>query len=236
MHHVLLDQWSRQQSPLHARDPRAKIFALAVFLILLATTPPDAALTLGADAALLVAGILTAQLPLAGLLLRAMAILPFSFTFGAISWAAGDGWRAIALIEKSYLSAVAVLLVVGTTRLPALLNGLHALGVPSLLVMVMQYLYRYLFVISEQAQHARLAAACRQGALLGRRGVRFRAASGALAVLFARSYHRAEGIQRAMLARGFQGKFVPLKPMRLRALDGIFAVAVSVLFILVRIP
>lgn len=236
MHHVLLDRWSQQASPLHSRDPRAKAVALGVFLITLATTRPDAALTLGLDAALLLAGILIAGLPVAGLLLRAMVILPFSLTFGAISWAAGDSLRAIGLVEKSYLSTVAVLLLVGTTSLPALLNGLEKMGTPRLLVLVAQFLYRYLFVISEQAQHTRLAAACRQGRSYKHGRMRFRAAAGALAVLFARSYSRAEGIHRAMLARGFSGAFKPMQPLRFHATDGAFMLALSALFILVRMP
>jgi len=236
LHHVLLDQWSRQSSPLHARDPRAKIILLGIFLIALATTRPDAGLTLALDAALLFSGILIAGLPAAGLLLRSMAILPFSLTFGLISWAAGDHWRAIGLVEKSYLSTVAVLLTVGTTTLPALMNGLESLGTPRLLVLVAQFLYRYLFVISEQAQHTRVAAACRHGAGRKYRRVRFRAAAGALAVLFTRSYSRAEGIHRAMLARGFAGTFRPLKPLRFHGADALFTIALAGVFILVRIP
>ena len=149
MHHVLMDQWSQGASPLHNRDPRAKILALAVFLIVLATTAPNALLTLVIDAAVVVAGTLIAGLPLASLLLRAMAVLPFSLTFGLISWLAGDRLRALGLVEKSYLSTVAVLLVVGTTPLPLLMSGLEALGTPRLLVLVAQFLYRYLFVVSE---------------------------------------------------------------------------------------
>jgi len=236
LHHVLLDQWSQQASPLHARDPRAKIIALGVFLVVLATTRPDAVLTIGLYAALLLAGILIAGLPVGGLLFRAAAILPFSLTFGVISWVAGDRLRAIGLVEKSYLSTVAVLLTVGTTALPALLSGLEALGTPRLLVLVAQFLYRYLFVISEQAQHTRLAAACRHGKSRNHGRVRFRAAAGALAMLFARSYFRAEGIHRAMMARGFAGGFKPLKPLRFRAADGLFTLALSGLLILVRIP
>ena len=95
MHHVLLDQWSHQSSPLHTRDPRAKILALLAFLIVLATTPANAALPLAIDAVLLLAGILIANLPMGSLLLRAMAILPFSLTFGLISWLAGDRLRAL---------------------------------------------------------------------------------------------------------------------------------------------
>lgn len=234
MHHVLMDQWSQGKSPLHARDPRAKILALLVFLVVLATTPPNAFVTLAIDAALLLAGILIAGLPPGSLLLRAMAVLPFSLTFGLITWLAGDRLRALGLVEKSYLSTAAVLLVIGTTPLPLLLTGLEALGTPRLLVLVAQFLYRYLFVISEQAQHFRLAAACRQGSG-GRRRLGFRAAAGALAVLFARSYYRAEGIHRAMMARAFSGQFSLLKRLRFGTVDTIFTLMVTAFFILVRV-
>jgi len=235
MHHVLVDRWSRGSSPLHALDPRVKILSLLVLLIVLATTAANAAVPLTIDAALLVAGILIAGLPPGTLLLRAMAVLPFSLTFGLISWLAGDSLRAIGLIEKSYLSSVAVLLVVCTTPLPRLLSGLESLGTPRLLVLVAQFLYRYLFVISEQAQHMRLAAASRQGIPGAHRRLRFRAAAGALAVLFAHSYYRAEGINRAMLARGFSGKFPLLKPLRLRTADGLFLFAMIAFLVLVRV-
>ena len=234
MHHVLMDQWSQGSSALHARDPRAKILALLALLIVLATTAPNAFAALAIDGAVLVAGILMAGLPPGSLLLRGMAVLPFSLTFGLISWLAGDRLRALGLVEKSYLSTVAVLLVIGATPLPQLLSGLEALGTPRLLVLVAQFLYRYLFVVSEQAQHLRVAAACRQGtACRGRLG--FRAAAGMLAVLFARSYYRAEGIHRAMMARAFSGKFELLRRLQFRLADGLFTVAVAAFLILVRI-
>jgi cobalt/nickel transport system permease protein len=234
MHHVLMDQWSQGSSPLHNRDPRAKILALVAFLIVLATTAPNAFPTLGIDAAVLVAGILIAGLSPLSLVLRAMVVLPFSLIFGLSSWLAGDRMRALGLVEKSYLSTVAVLLIIGTTPLPLLLSGLEALGTPRLLVLVAQFLYRYLFVVSEQAQHMRLAAACRLGTeRRGRSG--FRAAAGALAVLFARSYYRAEGIHRAMMARAFSGKFALLRRLQFRWADGLFTLAIVAFLVLVRI-
>ena len=221
---------------MHARDPRAKILVLLTFLVVLATTAPDAFVTLTIDAAMLAAGILIAGLPPGSLLLRAMAILPFSLTFGLITWLAGDRMRALGLVEKSYLSTVAVLLLVGTTPLPRLLGGLESLGCPRLLVLLAQFLYRYLFVISEQAQHLRLAAACREGRARENRKSKFRAAAGALAMLFARSYHRAEGIHQAMLARAFTGRFSLLDPLRFEAADGFFTASLAALLILARLP
>jgi cobalt/nickel transport system permease protein len=235
LHHVLLDRWSQGASALHRRDARAKVLTLLVFLVLLATTPAQAAAILVTYSVLLAAAILIAGLPLGGVLFRALAVLPFSLTFALISWLAGEPLRGLALVEKSYLSTVAVLLLAGVTPLPLLLGGLERLGTPRLLVLVAQFLYRYLFVLSEQAQHMRLAAACREGAGGHRRKSGFHAATGALAVLFARSYGRAEGIHRAMQARGFSGRFSLRRATRFGVRDGAFLIIVSAFLILVRV-
>lgn len=209
MHHVVLERWSRGASLLHRRDARAKTIALLVFLVLLATAHRDL-LALGACYfALLLSAILIGRLPLAGALARSAIVLPFSLVFAAVSLLAGDSARAIALLAKSYLSALAVLILISTTPIPSLLRGLEQMGVPHFLLMVSQFLYRYLFVISEEAQHMRIAAVSRGSSVQGFVGHkdRFRAAAGALAVLFARSYARAERVHRAMLSRGFEGHF-----------------------------
>jgi cobalt/nickel transport system permease protein len=66
----------------------------------------------------------------------------------------------------------------------------------------------------------RRASRCR--APQGRRRPLFEAAAGAVAVLFARSYGRAERIHQAMLARGFQGHFELLEAPRTRLRDWAF--------------
>ena len=64
---------------------------------------------------------------------------------------------------------------------------------------------------------------------------RFHVAAGALAVLFARSYTRAECVHRAMLARGFNGTLPSLEKKGFERRDAIFALAAAVLILAVRI-
>jgi len=236
LHHVVLERWSRGASLFHRRDPRAKIVALLVFLVVVATARRELPLLAGVLFLVLSAALVWARLPLAGALARAAIVLPFSTIFAVVSWLAGDLSRGIALVLKSYLSALAVLLVVSTTPLPVLLLGLEMTGAPRFLLMVAQFLYRYLFVISEEAQHMSKAAASRGASVRGlvSNRARFQAAAGALAVLFARSYGRAGDIHRAMLARGFQGHFQPLFALRFRKSDAAFAVVGSIAPVLVR--
>ena len=227
MHHVVVEQWSRRESALHRRDPRAKIAALVVFLVAVATTSHGFLAAGACYLAMLVGVLLWARLPLWNALWRAAVVLPFTLVFAIITVVAGDTERAGLLLGKSYISALAVLVLVSTTPLPSLLRGLEMLGVPRFLLMVAQFLYRYLFVISEEAQHMRVAAASRRTRALAARGDRFRAAAGALAVLFARSYARADAIHRAMVARGFQGRFRLLSVLHFEWADALFLLAAT---------
>ena len=233
MHHVVLERWSRRSSPLHRADPRAKIGVLLVVLIVLATCRRDLFPFSGFLLLFLCAAIVWARLPLAAALLRAAVVLPFSLAFAVICWLAGDPARGLQLGVKSYLSALAVLLAVSTTPLPALLRGLESLGAPRFLLMVAQFLYRYLFVISEEAQHMVKATQSRGGR--AGRAAQFRAAAGALAVLFARSYARAGDIHRAMMARGFQGHFETVTPLRFGAADALVLLVGSVTLVAMRL-
>jgi cobalt/nickel transport system permease protein len=207
-------------------DPRAKIIPLVVVLVALATAHrslwPLSALLL-----VLICGVtLAARVPLWAALARAGAVLPFTAAFAALAWIAGEPSTGAALIAKAYVSAFAVLAVVATTPLPSLLRGLELLRIPVFLLTVAQFLYRYLFVVSEEGQHMWKAATARGGGMRRQSsgGSRFRAASGAVAVLFARSYKRAEQVHWAMMARGFNGRLNPLLPLRFSATDALFAV------------
>ncbi len=223
MHQLVVDRWSRGASPLHARDARSKLGASIAFLVAVSTTAPSAQLAFAAYAALLASAIFAARLPFRGVLRRAALVLPFSVSFAMMTWWSGDSLRALALAEKSFLSGLAALLLIATTPLAELARALEWLRVPRLLILVIQFLYRYLFVLSEEAQHMRLAALCRQGLRRSRRS-RFQAAAGALGVLFARSWERADGVYRAMLARGFSGHFPLLSPSRFGAADAAFLI------------
>ena len=231
MHHVVVERWSRASSPLHARDPLAKLAALLAFLLALSTTPARAQIAFLGYAALIGAAMAGSRLPLGGLVRRAALVLPFSATFSLITWLSGEPERALALAEKSFLSGLAALLLIATTPLTPLLAALESLRMPRLLILVVQFLYRYLFVISEQAQHMRLAAQSRGAS--GSRG--FTAAAGALSVLFARSWERSDGIYRAMLSRGFTGRFSTRERPHLHFADAAFLTAVVAACLVIRL-
>jgi len=218
------------------RDARAKLAALLVVLVVISTAHRALAATAAALALVLIAGCLWARVPVLAALRRAAVVLPFTLFFALACWVAGDTARAVALVVKSYLSCLAVWLVIATTPLPALLRALESFGAPRFLLMVAQFVYRYLFVITGEAARMVDAAEARGGSP-GRafRRLRFRAAAGALAVLFARSYARAAEVHRAMLARGFHGRLQNLESPHFRPADVMFAAIASLATVVARL-
>jgi len=214
MHLILLDHWNDLDSPLHRLDPRGKILATGAVVLFLVLSTGGLGLKCGGVAAMLASMIVLSRVPLGYCLARACLVLPFSGLAVAASlagrWLPGAYFSgglspeaALAAVAKSYVSALAVVLLVATTRLSELLRGLQMLRVPGTFLLIVQFLYRYLFVLSEEAQHMSCARRSRGGGNWASSGLR--AAAGSIAVLFVRAYARAERIHRAMLARGFTG-------------------------------
>jgi cobalt/nickel transport system permease protein len=216
MHHAVVDGWSRGGSALHRWDARLKFVALIVLLVALGLQrTPGRALVLMIP---LLAAVICSGLPVGGVMGRAAMVLPLSGTFAIIAWWMGDGARAGLLLTKGFLSAWAAMLLIATTPMPRLMAALHGLGVPRLLVLTIQMVYRYLFVVFETAQSMRHAAMSRAGLRPSRR-LLWRSGGGLMAVLFAGAHGQAEGIHRAMLARGFTGEFPLLAPGRAQEKD-----------------
>jgi len=241
--HLAIETWSRRTSWLHQRDARAKLAVLLASLIAISTTSMAARsfhVSSVVYAVVLILGVLSARLPIAGLLLRAAWVLPFSLTFAVLVYWSGDAARATGMLEKSYLSAVATLLFVATTPLEKWTAGLDQWHCPRTLILVMQFLYRYLFLIADQAHRMMNAAELRRGVskrLSGLRSPRsgFQSASGAVGVLFARSWQRSEAVYQAMCARGFTGRFPSAAAPRFRAADAVFLIAGLMATIAVRL-
>lgn len=231
MHLVLLDRWTELDSPLHRLDARSKIAGLGATVLFLLLSRPDLGVKFAALAAFLLVLLALSRVPAGYCLKRACLVLPFCLfavaTALAGRWLPGSDparWlspaAAAAIVVKAYLSALAVLLLVATTPLAALLAALEKLRVPGGFLVVVHFLYRYLFVLSEEIQHMHHARESR-AAGAGRRAL-FQAAAGSLAVLFARSHARAERVHRAMLSRGFNGLLPLTRRLQWQAQDSAF--------------
>ena len=205
-----------------AIDARAKLIALLVLLVAIATTSEPRPWVYVGYFVLLLVAIFLARLSVLAMFARAALVLPFSAAFALMAWWMGEPAVALLLIIKSFLSILAALTLAASTPWTRVLDALAFLRVPAPLLLVIQFIGRYLFLVTGEAGQMRLAAQCRRGTAAWNSGRNFHAAAGSVGVLFARSSERADGIYQALLARGFAGRFPPPAAAPFRPRDGAF--------------
>jgi cobalt/nickel transport system permease protein len=230
MHAHPFDPYISSASPVHTLDPRIKLGLVLSFLLGVALTPHGAWAALILFFASLASAVVLSGISPLRILRRSLIGLPFAlaafplifttegaawFSLHAGSWtitATSEGLlRFLSIAVKSWISVQAALLLSATTPFPDLLLALRAFRIPQLLVSVIGLMWRYLFVLADEAIRLMRARDARSGVLAGRRpggGViwRARVAGGMAGSLFIRGFDRADRVYAAMLARGYDGE------------------------------
>jgi len=245
MKHAFIDQYSDLDSFVHRLDPRTKALAMLAFVLAVMATPPTAWPSFALCAVLIAGLILLARLPLLYVLKRSAVVAPFVlmtavflpfFEGGEIAGSYNFGlWRVSVtydgllvlwnVVVKSWLSALSLILLSATTPFPHLLKGLERLGVPRVMVMILSFMYRYIFVLVDEAMRMQRARESRN--LGGGLVWRAKTLGNMIGTLFLRSYERGERVYQAMLARGFDGEIRTLDDLRFGRADVYFGLACS---------
>jgi cobalt/nickel transport system permease protein len=211
-------------SVVHRLAPEAKVLGLLVFVIAVALTPREAIWAFGVDATVVLGVLALAGLPRRRIVRRLAVVVPF-LTFAVLLpfIAGGDRvevagvalsraglWGSWNIAAKSLLGATAAIIVSATTPIADLLRGLQSLRVPTVVVGIISFMFRYLDVLAAQLQRMRTAmvARCHDA----RWAWQAKPIATSAGTLFVRSYERGERVHGAMLARGFDGTLPPLRP------------------------
>ena len=114
---------------------------------------------------------------------------------------------------KSWLSVQAAIVLAASTPFPELLVAMRAVRIPRLLVAIFGLMWRYLFVLVDEAiahparsrftQRAAADPELKTGGSLAWRGT---VAGGMAGSLFLRAFERSDRIYMAMLSRGYDGE------------------------------
>jgi cobalt/nickel transport system permease protein len=108
----------------------------------------------------------------------------------------------LSIMVKSTLCLFTVILLSNTTPFSDLLLALKRFGVPKLLITILALMYRYLFVLIDEAE--RLSRARSSRTFSDSRLLRWHTLASLIGQLFVRSTERAERIYAAMSARGWK--------------------------------
>jgi len=252
LHLPEIDKYAHLDSPLRRWDARVKLACLSVMLLAVALSPTHVAALVGL--ALASGLVLLSRIPLSFVFVHLRWVLLFCLfllVVMPVRLAAGGSdtfWRAgpIALsghgLSRATLIALratgAMLLVYpmfGTARFHVSLKALRRLRVPLVIVQILAFTYRYVFVLLDEA--ARMLAAARARGL-GRAGAlrTFKCMGYIIGMLFVRSFERTQRVYMAMLARGYRGEVRTLDEFHLRSADllkGALALGATALLITV---
>ena len=253
----LIERYQAGSSIVHNMDARLKLLLTLAYIFAATLTPVGHWLAFGLLAALLAVAVAASRLSALLILRRSALALPFIvvavpllftkegdtlFTLQPFGWTASEeGVTAVlTILTKSWLSVVAAIILTATTPALELLRAMRALAVPRILVATVSFMYRYLFVIAEEAQRLLRARDCRSAGLEGHKSggsVRWRAGvlGHMVGSLFLRSYERSERVYAAMQSRGYDGEVRFLQDRAWRLAEIVVAVAVVLYIVGVQV-
>ncbi|MGQ9572032.1 MAG: cobalt ECF transporter T component CbiQ [Dehalococcoidia bacterium] len=223
-----IERYQAGSSPIHNMDARVKLPLTLAYIFAATLTPVGHWLAFGLLAAPLAMALAASRLPPLLVLRRSALALPFIvvavpllftkegdalFRLQPFGWTASEqGLVAVLTIfAKSWLAVTAAVILTATTPALELLRAMRTLAVPRLLVATVSFMYRYLFVIVEEAKRLLRARDSRSASLEGHKcGGGFAWRAGVLGQMIGslslRSYERSERVYAAMQARGYDGE------------------------------
>lgn len=240
----VLDELATRDTPLTRLDPRAKLVAALVFVVVVVSFERHAVAALLSLAVFPLALAVLGDVPAAPLLRKLAAVAPFALmvglfnpwldrapvaVFGEFTLAAG-WWSFASIVLRIVLTVGTALVLVAGTGMGPLCAALARLGVPPVFTVQLLFLYRYAFVLGAEA--ARLVTARRLRSA-GRRPA-LNSYGPLLGQLLLRAFQRAHRIHQAMRARGFDGEMRSLRTLCWQPRDTLFVCGWCAGFVLLR--
>jgi len=248
-----IDRYAGLSSPIHRWDPRLRIISIIVLIfsiVLLYNLPLIVISTIFAIILVYISKIpfsfILARLKLVFFfVLPFFIIIPFTLThtgvgiasFGAIvvSYRGFESVLFAAMIVLKALTSVMLIFpMIGTSRIDITIKALEGLHLPNQLVQMFAFTYRYIFVLSDEFMQTERS--------LASRGFKRRTdmytivtISKAIAMLFVKSYERADRVFYAMRSKGYSGNIATLHEFNARRQDWINAAIVLVFAILLHV-
>jgi cobalt/nickel transport system permease protein len=241
-----LDIISSRDTPIHRLDPRAKLLTTLAFIVAVVSFDKYVVAGLVPFVIYPVVIIALGDLPPGYLLKKVLLAAPFALFIGVFNpffdrgilvrlgpIAISGGWLSfVSIMIRFFLTVTAALLLISTSGLNGVCLALEKLGAPRAFVVQILFLYRYLFVLGDEATRLTRARSLRS---FEGRGMGLRVFSSLVGQLLLRTLDRARRIHLAMLCRGFDGEVRLMRPLKFTKMDLAYTLGWSGLFVLMRL-
>ena len=243
---TFLDMLACRESPVHRLDARAKVLTTFIFVVVVAYFDKYAVVSLLPLFLFPLALVVLARLPLSFLAKRLLLVAPFALLVGVFNplldqqtqlllgtFEVAGGWLSFASILLRFTLTVGMALVlISVTSFPGICNAIDRLGAPRIFALQLLFLYRYIFVLGEEARRMVRARSLRS---FHGRGNGLKIYGALLTQLLWRTMGRAQRVHKAMLSRGFVGRIPLLQMKRFAWQDGVFVGLWCSFFVAVRV-
>lgn len=198
MKHNFIDKYSSLSSPVHKIDTKIKLVSfltIAIFISLFGVSSKVLILLL----TFLIFISQLAKIPILFLLSRIFVIFPFVFLISVSYLINKQSFSDVLnVVLKSYAIILSLLILIQTTKFSDLLDTLKSFKFPKFLVLLLSFIYRYFFVLTDEVEKMSFAVKLRQQEKLS-----IKTLINLFGFLLIRSYNRAEKINKAMILRGW---------------------------------
>lgn len=256
----MLEIYQNIQSPIHQMHARVKIIFTLVFILALNLLPQYAWAGFVLFLLLITAVILLSRVEPGVVLKRSLLAIPFIISaVPLVFWGPPPlvNWhitgqvsipvsitgaeRCLSIVVKAWISVLAAIFLTSTTNSHQLIAGFRQLGVPAILISIVELMWRYLYVMVDEVTRLIRARTSRStvvnhghhagGSIFWRASVTGNMAGS----LFLRSIERSERVYAAMLSRGYTGEPFPETEVSFTRMDGVYAacglLSISIFFL-----
>jgi cobalt/nickel transport system permease protein len=250
MKHSFLDRYSDRNSLVHRLDPRTKLVAVFLFILAVGLTSPAMWPVFAVYFIVVATLIVLSRVPVFYVLKRSLVIIPFVLVIAVFIPFFKEGeaigsynlwiWKVSltynglqvlgTILVKAWLSILSLILLTSTTKITDLLRGLEQLRLPGVMVMILSFMYRYIFILVDEVMRMKQARDSRNFG--GSRLRQLKTIGNMAGTLFIRSYERGERVYDAMLSRGFDGQSRTLHHLSFGLSDLFFGLSFGLVVVL----
>lgn len=234
-----IDRFAHLETSIHRWDPRIKILSLGIFMFgvaVLKTIPLVIIALVAAMIFLKITGlpfhfIYHGMKWVVFFLAPFFVIMPLSYPGEAAFhiWIFPFAWEGLRLATLIFIKAIAIVMttysIFGSARFDISMITLQQLKCPKVIVQMLLFTYRYIFVFIEEMKRMDTAMRCR-GFVMKTDVNTLRVMGNFVGTLLVRSFERTSRVYKAMLSKGYEGEFHTLVVFRARWKDFVKAALV----------
>jgi cobalt/nickel transport system permease protein len=218
MMHDSVDRYSGT-SPFSAFNPRAKLLGILVFAVCVSFLQDIVLLFISTSFMMCLLAL--SGVPTAHIARRYAFAFPFALFAALTMWWTSGEVQALAMFLRITASVLGLILLITTTPFFDLLKGLQRFHVPEIIITLLMFTYRYIFVFSEELERMKLARRAKAyefgRSFLNRKTMA--TITNTIGMVLVRAYERGLRVLDSLRMRAYDGHIRTLKELKFASWD-----------------